>query len=78
MDHLKYNTLIDVSTRKKLKPDSPVVAKKDGKIGYPLFLLEPSLDRVDVGANRKRNLRKPVYLVELDEALGRGSRANVG
>ncbi|KAL9116713.1 MAG: hypothetical protein Q9187_006757 [Circinaria calcarea] len=76
MDNLKYNTLIDVSTRRKLKPDNPVIARKDGKIGYPLLLLEPSLSRVDIST--KRNLRKPVFLVELEEPLRKGDRGNVG
>ena len=77
MDNLKHVTAIDVSTRKTLKPDSPVVAKKDGKIGQPLLLLEPSLSRVDIGAS-KRLLRKPVYLIELADALKKRDRGSIG
>ena len=42
---VKYK-VIDVLTRKTVKPNSPIVADENGLIGEPIILLEPGLYRV--------------------------------
>lgn len=67
---LTGRTFIDVETRKTLKPDSPMIPDRDGYIGRPLILIEPGLDRCDVGGKKTR-LRQPNYLIKLHTPLSR-------
>lgn len=78
IEDLNYISVIDVSTRKTLKPDSPVVSQEDGKIGYPILLLEPSLARTNSGTNNSTLLRRSVYLIQLAKPMRKRNQAAVG
>ncbi len=68
VSHLQANKFIDITTNKTLKPDSAVIPNKDGNIGQALMLLEPALVRLDQN-DKDIDLRKAVYLVELDAPI---------
>lgn len=67
---LTSSTWIDVETRKTLKPYSLVTPDRDGYIGRPLMLIEPGLERYDVGGKRW-HLRPSKFLIKLDTPLSR-------
>ena len=77
-EDLDRYTLIDVLSRKKLTPKSPVVVKEDGTIGRLILLLEPSLHRLGSGTNKSIELRKAVHCVKLAEPLKKRNRAAAG
>ena len=65
---LGKSTLIDVSTRKTLKRDRPVVADTHGCIRKPLLLVEPGLFRLNGAEEDATELRQPTictYLLQL-------------
>ena len=68
MQHLLFNQFIDITTNKTLKPNSGVIADKDGWIGEAWMYLEPGLVRLDPG-KKDTELRKPIYLVGLYEPV---------
>jgi len=73
--HIKTNKLVDMKTRKKLKPSSVVIDGGDGRIGKIVLPLEPSLKRLD--KNGKTVLLRPkTYLVELDHPVGKRALAS--
>ena len=61
--------MIDVATRKTLKPDSPVVADSNGNIGDRIMTLSPALYRCN--EDKFVLLAQEVILVELYKPLGR-------
>ena len=63
--------MIDISTRRILKDNTPVIPADDGTIGQKLFALEPSLLRRGRGGSPDVLMRKAVYLVKLDRPLGK-------
>ena len=62
--------IIDVHSRKTLKPDSPVVLDKNGSFGYVVMQVEPGLMRVNEGKDNT-TLRQPVFLTKLHQPLGK-------
>ena len=66
--HLQANKFVDIETNKTLKPDSAVVADKHGNIGQALIHLESGLVRLD-GDKKSMELRKAIYLVQLNEPV---------
>ena len=75
-DILTELTLIDVKTRKTLKATSPVFWADNGTIGKKLLLLEPALSRRGGKESKDDQLRKAVYLIQLDRPLGKRGREN--
>ena len=73
VEKLKKHTMIDFKTGRTLKPDSAVVADKDGNIGNIVISLEPGLYRLM--KPNKSVLRQEVFLVELHHPLGKRSKA---
>ena len=67
---LTRSTCIDVETRKILKPNSLVTPDRDGYIGRPLMVVEPSLERYDAGGKSWR-LRPFKCIIKLDTPLSR-------
>ncbi len=67
---MRNNKLVDVKTRKTLKPSSAVIEDEDGRIGNLVLPLEPSLKRVDKDGKTVL-LRPKTYLVELDHPVGK-------
>lgn len=73
---LERYKLVDISTRKTLKPDSAVVADSNGHIGELVIPLEPRFVRVD-GGGKQVQLKPKTYLVNLFHPLGkRGHRSH--
>ena len=69
LEHLSCLTTIDVSSRKTLKPHSPVIVLEDGNIGRTILLLEPGLCRINREAEGNKSLRHPVCLIELAKPM---------
>ena len=69
MDMLKKSKMLDSKSGKHLKPDSAVVADKDGVIGNFIIGLEPELCRVAKG--KETMLYPATILVELFHPLGK-------
>ena len=69
METLGTSKMVDFQTGKHLKPDSAVVAGKDGSIGNGIICLEPGLYRVSKG--RTMTLQQDTILVELFHPLGK-------
>lgn len=67
---LEHHKLIDVKTRKTLKPDSAVVPDSNGHIGRTMIPLEPGLWRVD-GGGTQITLKSKAYLVNLFHPVGK-------
>lgn len=61
--------MIDVTTGKTLKPDSPIVSDSSGYIGDRMMTLSPALYRRD--DDKFVLLSQEVILVKLYEPLGR-------
>ena len=74
IDKLKSCKIIDFKSGKQLKPDSAVVADKDGIIGKIIICLEPCLYRVTKG--KKTTLHQEKILVELCHPLGKRIKAS--
>lgn len=70
-ERISEHTMIDMSTRRTLKDNSPVMSADDGTIGEKIFVLEPGLVRRGRGGNPDVLMRKVVYLVKLDRPLGK-------
>ncbi|KAL8748102.1 MAG: hypothetical protein Q9184_007510 [Pyrenodesmia sp. 2 TL-2023] len=70
VDHLSKWKLIDVTTGKTLKVDSPVEANDQGQIGTRVMVLAPALYRRDPGKDPLL-LVKPIILVQLYKPMGR-------
>ncbi|KAL8756091.1 MAG: hypothetical protein Q9184_004602 [Pyrenodesmia sp. 2 TL-2023] len=70
VDHLSKWKLIDVTTGKTLKIDSPVQANDKGQIGTRVMVLAPALYRLDPGKDPLL-LVKPIVLVQLYKPMGR-------
>ncbi|KAL8904508.1 MAG: hypothetical protein Q9207_003230 [Kuettlingeria erythrocarpa] len=62
--------LVDIDTRKTLKPDSPVEASGNGQIGSGIMILAPALYRCDPGRETLQ-LVKATCLIQLFKPLGR-------
>lgn len=69
IDMLKTCKMVDSQTGKHLKPDSAVVADKDGVIGHFIITLEPELRRVIRG--KYTTLYQETVLVELHHPLAK-------
>ena len=69
MNMLATRKMVDFQTGKHLKPDSAVVADKDGAIGDVIICLEPGPYRVNKG--KKMTLQQDTILVELFHPLGK-------
>ena len=69
IDMLKKSKMLDSKSGKHLKPDSAVVADKDGVIGDFIIGLEPELCRVAKG--KETMLYPGTILVELSHPLGK-------
>ncbi len=67
-NQIKANCMIDVKTRMTLKPNTGVVADKNGVFGKCIIMLEPTLYRVNKG-KEDSELRQGVFLVELDHPI---------
>ncbi|KAI4195682.1 MAG: hypothetical protein LQ346_003375 [Caloplaca aetnensis] len=67
--------LVDIDTRKTLKPDSPVEASGNGQIGSGIMVLAPALYRCDPGREALQ-IVKATFLIQLFKPLGR--RRGVG
>ena len=65
---LKDHCMIDVKTRMTLKPNTGVVADKNGVFGKCIIMLEPALYRVNKGKEHSI-LRQGVFLIELDHPI---------
>ena len=74
-DLLQICKMVDFKTGKHLKPDSAVVADKDGVIGKFVIGLEPALRRVTKG--KVTTLHQATILVELLYPLGKRVKASV-
>lgn len=75
-DHLEVYRLVDIRTRKTLKPESGVTADRKGRIGTVIMPLEPALSRVNTDGKRVE-LRPDTLLIQLIYPLkkrGHGSR----
>lgn len=75
LDYVRYHRLINVKSRKTLKPDSGLTADREGRIGTRIMPLEPELRRVDADG-KTVELRQDSHLVHLHQPLikrGRGS-----
>lgn len=73
-DFLEVHKMVDSKSGRQLKPDSAVVADKDGSIGKIIICLEPGLHRVVKG--KETTLRPAMYLVELNHPLGKRSKVS--
>lgn len=73
-DLLKVHKMLDLESGRHLKPDSAVVANKDGVIGDFVLCLEPGLSRVIKG--KETTLRQAIFLVKLNHPLGKRSKAS--
>lgn len=62
--------MIDVQTRKSLKPNSAVVPDSSSNFGSAILQLEPSLERINEG-REDMTLRSAVWLIRLDRPLQR-------
>ena len=60
--------MIDIKTRMTLKPNTGVVADKNGVFGKCVIMLEPVLYRVNEG-KKDSTLRQGAFLVELDHPI---------
>lgn len=69
IDMLKKTKMLDSASGKHLKPDSAVVADKEGAIGKFILGLEPELCRVAKG--KETMLYPGTILVELFHPLGK-------
>ncbi|KAL8945800.1 MAG: hypothetical protein Q9222_007711 [Ikaeria aurantiellina] len=69
-DDLSIAKLIDVSTRRTLKVDSPFQADEQGQIGTQIMLLAPGLYRINT-STAPLPLVKEIKLIELFKPLGR-------
>ena len=67
-DMIKDYRMIDFKTRMPLKPNTGVVADKNGVFGKCIIQLEPQLYRINTG-KEPYVLRQGVYLVELDHPI---------
>ena len=65
---LKDHCMIDVKTRMTLKPNTGVVADKNGVFGKCIIMLEPGLYRVNKGKEHSI-LRQDAILIELDHPI---------
>lgn len=74
-DLLKTHKMVDSKSGRPLKPDSAMVADKEGIIGEIVICLEPGLHRMISG--KEVTLRQEVLLVELKHPLGKRSKASV-
>ena len=74
-DLLKVHKVLDFESGRHLKPDSAVVADKDGVIGDFVLCLEPGLSRVIKG--KETTLRQAIFLVKLNHPLGKRSKASI-
>ncbi|KAK0514032.1 hypothetical protein JMJ35_003754 [Cladonia borealis] len=67
-NQIKSNCMVDIKTRMTLKPNTGVVADKNGVCGKCIIMLEPVLYRVNEG-KKDSTLRKGAFLVELDHPI---------
>lgn len=67
--------MIDIKTEKWLKPDSAVVADRQGIIGDFIVGLEPGLYRIKRD-KQEAVLRQPTYLVDLRHPVGKRNRGS--
>ena len=73
VNELKAFKMIDVTTRKTIRPESAVRADSDGVYGKMLIPLEAGLFRVDK-YDRELHLRQRVYLMQLFSPLDQRRR----
>lgn len=64
-DAFKKYKMIDIKTRRPMKPNSVVFPDRGGFVGTTILPLDPGLFCIE--ANRKFVLRQPVWLVSLYE-----------
>ena len=69
IDSLKKSKVVDSKNGKHLKPDSAVVADKDGAIGNAIICLEPCLSRKT--KDKEIVLQQETILIELDQPLAK-------
>ena len=74
-EHLKVCKMIDIKTDKWLKPDSAVVADRQGIIGDIIVDLEPGLYRIKRD-KQETVLRQPTCLVDLRHPVGKRNRGS--
>ena len=74
IDMLKMCKMVDSKSGKHLKPDSAVIADKDGVIGKTVIYLVPGLYRVTKG--QRTTLHHETLLVELCHPLGKRIKAS--
>ena len=67
---LKMWKVIDMISRKTVKPNSPVTADGKGLIGRPIILLEPGLYR---SSGQVLELRPPTVVFRFNQAIRRQS-----
>jgi len=72
--HLATFRLVEMQTRKTLKPDSKVVPDRHGHIGKVILPLEPRLYRKNRG-QQSTTLCQACYLVKLDRPLLKDNQA---
>lgn len=70
-------TLVDVQTRKLLKPNSAVTPDMNGNLGQVILPLEPDLVRLNEDEDRTK-LRASAWLVQLYTPLGKRAHESHG
>ena len=69
-NQLQEFKLLDVHSRKTLKPDSAVMVDENGFFAYVLMPVEPGLSRENEG-KESTPLRQAIFLVDLYHPLGK-------
>lgn len=71
---IQHYEMIDVASRKVIRPDSVLKVGEDGRIGRDVLTFTPALMRTRNDGVHRNILAKPMILVKLDEPMGKRSK----